>query len=448
MTSPIDLEGFKGEGAAPLIPGEGASAFARGTPAKHPYAVLYQGEHETVWDGTGVAVRLHARALAATGVPVVLRSFSNVVIGASGVPEPVHAVGLPEPVKREVGALRDTSAAVTVPLIKHGVIRSEAHVRRMVVPPGAIHHDPEVLLALRQSLYQSTILYTVWERDRIDPGVAVQLGRVAQCWVPCEQNRELLVAAGVARENVRVVPHPYDPAAPLCRLIERRSVPTRRFYSIGRWEARKGQHELLGAFLRAFLPGEATLVIKYTGGQWDCYPSPEQSVEHWLTGNRAPPAWTRETFTRNVQLIGERLAADQILKLHFTNNIYVSAGHGEAWCLPAFDAKVAGNRLVHVGFGGTADFASAGDIAVPWQLGPVHASYPWEPGARWAHYDSEDLAMALRAVEPPPHYERPPQFEERFSMRAVGEQMLHNVLEAAESCVPEAARYLREQTKR
>jgi glycosyltransferase involved in cell wall biosynthesis len=287
----------------------------------------------------------------------------------------------------------------------------------------------------------------VWERDRIDPGIAVQLGRVAQCWVPCEQNRELLVQAGVEWDRVRVVPHPFDPASPLCRLTARRPVPTRRYYTIGRWEARKGQHELLGAFLREFRPGEASLVVKYTGGQWDGYPSPEQSVEHWLNGNRVHPAWTAETFARHVQLIGDRLPADQILKLHFTNNIYVSAGHGEAWCLPAFDAKVAGNRLVHVSFGGTADFAGPGDVAVLWHLGPVHSSYKWEPGAMWAEYEPVELAAALRAADPPVHHERPPQFEERFSMRAVGEQMLRNVLQVADERSPPAATYLRERGK-
>lgn len=445
MAISTELDAFAGDGEATLAPDEESAAFARGVAATHPYAVLYQGEHETLWDGTGVAVRLHARALAATGVPVLLRSFSNMVIGPSGVPEPVHAAGLPEPVKREVGELRSTSAAVTVPMIKHAVLRSEAHLRRIVVPPGAIHHDPEVLLKLRQSLYQSTILYTVWERDRIDPGIAVQLGRVAQCWVPCAQNRELLVQAGVECDRVRVVPHPFDPASALCRLTARRPALERRFYAIGRWEARKGQHELLGAFLTAFRPGEASLTVKFTGGQWDGYPSPEQSVEHWL--KRVHPAWTRETFDRHVQLIGERLPADQILKLHFTNNIYVSAGHGEAWCLPAFDAKVAGNRLVHVGFGGTADFAGQGDLGVPWTLGPVHSSYKWEPGAQWAEYDPQDLTAALRAAVPPAQHERPPQFEERFSMRAVGEQMLRNVLQVAESCTPAAADYLREQAK-
>ena len=51
--------------------------FKEGKDADHPFGVAYQGEYETLHDGTAVAVRKHAVALARTGLPVLLRSFSN-----------------------------------------------------------------------------------------------------------------------------------------------------------------------------------------------------------------------------------------------------------------------------------------------------------------------------------------------------------------------------------
>jgi len=116
----------------------------------------------------------------------------------------------------------------------------------------------------------------------VDPEVVKILNRVAQVWVPCGSNQHMLLRSGVHPDRVRIVPHPYDPTSQLCKLTRRRPYSNRRFYSIGRWEPRKGYHELLGGFLRAFKPtDEATLTIKFSGGQWEGYPSPAESVRYW-----------------------------------------------------------------------------------------------------------------------------------------------------------------------
>jgi glycosyltransferase involved in cell wall biosynthesis len=419
------------------------AVFAEGAPAEHPYAVLYQGEYETPADGTNVAVRKHARALAATGLPVLLKSFSHMVV-TDGVAEPVHVVGLPAAVRDEVGDLRDTSAAVTIPLVKHLVVHSAERLRGVVMPRGVMHHDPKLLLAYRSAILSATVVYSVWERDRIAPEIAEILSKVAENWVPCEQNRQLLVDSGVPPERVVVVPHPYDPQADLCKLTRRKPRPERRYYSIGRWEPRKGYHELVGAFLKAFRPGEATLTIKTSAHGWDGYPTSEQSVSLWL---RKDPSlrrrWPSATdgAVSGITIIRGALPPDKMLKLHFDHNIYVAPSHGEAWCLPAFDAKQAGNALVHVDYGGTADFAAPTDIRVPWKLGDVDASYGWESGAQWATYALDDLVDALRRAEPPARYERPAALE-RFTMGAVGAQMARRLLEVTRQADPKAAEYL------
>ena len=117
----------------------------------------------------------------------------------------------------------------------------------------------------------------------------------------------------------------------------------------------------------------------------------------------------------------------------------MSSSHGEAWCLPAYEAKVAGNAMVHVPYGGTADFAAASDVAVPFRLGPVHTGYGWEPGARWADYHIADLSAALRAARAPARYERPVGFAERFSFDSVGREMARHVLELLDRTQRKAA---------
>jgi glycosyltransferase involved in cell wall biosynthesis len=405
--------------------------FAPGTASERKHAVLYQGEFETPSDGTAVAVRLHARALAAAGLPVVLRSFSSVVVNKDGVAEPVYVAGMPEEVQVEVGHLLNVQTASFLPLIKHVVIRSPEHVRQIIMPRGAVPidpDDPEQMIATRDHIYGSTIVYSVWERDRIDPGVARHLARVKQCWVPCRQNAQLLVESGVPADRVHVVPHPYDPSDLVCRLTQRKPDlhdGYRRFYSVGRWEPRKGFDALIGAFLEAFEPGgKESLTIKYSGvGQWQGYPTPKESIAYWQQRYQQK-GWTMQRVLDQVKILSGRLSRSMLIKrTHFDGNIYVSASHGEAWNLPAFESALAGNGLVYVGWGGVCDFAPEGAIQVPHVLGDAHPSYRWEHGAQWATYTLDALAEGLRRAKAPESFERPAGFEERFGIAAVGQQM-------------------------
>lgn len=419
-----------------------APTFARGRPAEHPYGVLYQGEWETESDGNAFAVRKHARALADAGLPVLLKSFSNVVV-TDGIPETVPTVGLPERVRQEVRGLHRTSVSRFTPMIKHMVIANAERLSRTLMRGLIGPADrAELVIGAQQAAYQATIIYSVWERSFISQDVARHLALMAENWVPCEHNAELLRNAGV--ERVRVVPHPYDPEDDICKLVRR--VPDthgwRLFYSIGKWEPRKGYANLIVAFLKTFKPEDkVVLTIKYSGGQWRDYPSPEEAVTLALSlPSVQANGWSPEKLDGRLVLLGKRLSRSRIVEVHYRNNIYVNSSHGEGWCLPAFEAKLAGNALVHVAYGGTADFAHIRDRRVPYRMGPVHASYGWEPGAEWADYDIDQLGEALKAAEPPERFQAPDGYE-RFTAQAVGQQMRGYVMNQARRLDTAAAEY-------
>ena len=407
---------------------------APGVAAEHETGVLYQGEFETPSDGTAQAVRLHARALARTGVPVLLRSFSGTVVNPQGVVESVHVAGLPKEVETEVGDLTKTSIGRLQASVKHLVVRNAEHLRQAIVPRGAVVSDPDDLdgqIRMRDALYAKTIVYSVWERDSIDEAVARQLARAGQCWVPSEHNAKLLVARGVPGEKVHVVPHPFTDDDLIHQCTQRPAKAhggQKRFYSIGRWEPRKGFALLIAAFLKAFAPGDnATLTIKWSGsGMWPQYLTPDDALHVARTSFGATNGWDEESAKRAVKLIPGRLPRSQIVGLHLQNNIYVSSSHGEAFNLSAFDAKLAGNRLVHVPWGGTADFAGADDVAVPYEMYPVHPSYRWESDAQWASFEVEHMARALRSAAElerfRENFHRDPKLDV-FSMAAVGQKM-------------------------
>lgn len=421
--------------------------FAPGVDAKHPFGVLYQGEFETLHDGTAIAVRRHARALADTGLPVELRSFSNMV-ERNGIYEPAH-LGLPEAVDREIGDLREASIGTRVPVIKHAVIVNAEHARNVLIPRGAIAIGGDTMetVRLRRAVCENTILYTVWERDRIDEDVVNELNRAAQLWVPCMQNSLMLADSGVTASKIHVVPHPYREDDELNKLLRRQpQTDWRLFYSIGRWEPRKGYAELVEAFLRAFTPrNNVVLTIKYTGGQWMDYPSPAEAFAETLKRPDVQAHWTESQARERVRFIDKHLSRSGILELHFYNNIYVSSSHGEAWNWGAFEAKQAGNGLVYVPYGGVADFASPLDrftVHTP-SLVPVHPSYKWYD-ARWADVRVEDLMDALRSAAPPSQYVQPSSFD-RFCSKRVGAMMRELVLLLAEKNNPEAAEYYKEK---
>lgn len=448
----MTLKGFEGEGdsraSALSAFARGESKFAAGRAADHPYGVLYQGEYETPWDGTAVAIRLHARALAATGLPVLLRSFTGTVVNAHGVREAVHVAGLDRAVDAELGDLRRTSLSMQVPCIKHAVIMTAEHARSIILPRGAVapSSDPMAAIAMRAQIGAQTILYTVWERDRVDRQIARELNRCGQLWVPCKQNAEMLIASGVEADKVHVVPHPFDPTDKIIRLPERKphTHGWRLFYSIGRWEPRKGYAELIHAFLAAFTPKDKVkLTIKYSGGQWKDYPTPREAVQFALAQSYVRDReWTTERAAQRIELVTGRVDRGAIQELHYRNNIYVCSSHGEGFCLPAFEAKLAGNRMVYVPWGGVTDFADISDSDVA-GLGfePVPESYRWGD-ARWASFEVGQLAAALDWMAgPPERFERPKIIDQEYSMQAVGARMAGLVMKLVRHECPEAARY-------
>jgi len=293
-----DLPGF----AERVIPAE--PVVGAGKPAEHEWGVQYQGSFEGEADGTARAVRLHARALAATGLPVMLQSLSYRFRGPDG--SFLASEAMSERIKEEIFALRHASIGKFRLAIKHAVIFGPDYLRAWILPRSVMQErDPELAMRVAAELYRSTVIYSVWERTTIDPAIVAILKRVAECWVPSEHNRALLRAHGITR--VTVVPHPYEDTNPILRLTERAPIPERRFYAIGIWQPRKAYHELLGAFLRAFRPGEAVhLTIKYREFKWPGYPDAYESVVHWLADAVVRDNGWRETNLRpHLALRGE-----------------------------------------------------------------------------------------------------------------------------------------------
>jgi glycosyltransferase involved in cell wall biosynthesis len=234
------------------------------------------------------------------------------------------------------------------------------------------------------------IISCVFERDRVSDYTVKALNRVGMVWVANEKDKAMLKGQGV--ERVAVVPIPHFPDDPLLKMQgrERRPGPV-RFYHIGKWEPRKAHHEMLGAFLMAFKPGDAKFYFKTSTKAPDYadYPSsPDRSVHAWVKDERVVAnGWTIESANRDIHLIRQRVPPEQIRLLHSMGDVYLSLSRGEGFDMPAYDAKLAGNMLVYTPSGGPQDYATDSDLVVsPCGDVPCHPFYRWGD-ARYLDWD-------------------------------------------------------------
>jgi len=401
---------------------------APGTDALLPVGIVYQAGWEPLADGMARHARAASRALAHAGFPVSLRSLPITKMKLEGDIEPS--------VVAEIDHLRKTSIARAPVAIRQVVLHSHQFLEAVVSPLGSRWSGFQDEL----SVYRSTIVYTSWERSTVHPELVEVLNRCGRVWVPCQMNKRVFEAAGVKR--VDVIPCPYDPGVGASRLSAPRgseSVPGgKRFYAIGKWEPRKNYHALIGAFLSEFRQDErASLFVKtHEWGAWRDYPNVEQSLEWWLSVKEvADNGWTKENYSQKLRIATKKLSDEKLLELHRLNNIYVTCSHGEAWDLPAFDARAAGNRLVYTGYGGAEDYAGEEDMRIALHqliagkpdLEPVHSGYGWEPTAMWATCTIAEIRAALRLASPPRRRVHPPDLYRRFGFPTVGREMSESI---------------------
>lgn len=410
---------LEGENAGPPTEEELESPLvAPGESAPLPQAVIFHGAWRKEADGMGHHSRAQIRALALAGVPLMLRALGR---GAARDAE----LG---PEGRQLLHLANVSAERASLLIHHVVIHGADHLDSVLLPRAARLSDEST----QEALLRRSIVYTSWERDRVGHAIVGSLNECAEVWVPCKQNADAFLDSGVQR--VRVVPCPYDPnASGACQIPYPRGnelVPDgRRFYAIGKWEPRKNHAQLLRAFVRAFTPKDRVSLLLKTSewGSWRDYPSVKEITQE-LVRDAARFGWSASALNRRIRIICDKLPIERIHKIHQENNIYVSASHGEAWDVPAFEAVCAGNRLLYT-WGGPEDFAQPGDLQFPHHLTPCHQQYGWEPDARWADIELDDLVETLRSATPPERRRHPTNLYPRFGQFAVGELMRSALVE-------------------
>lgn len=373
-------------GEAGSVIGDGTiPAFKPGRPSEHEHGVAYFAPWETPADGFSEHSRRTAMALQKAGKNVHLRSYGARMFIARTDEE--------LKIDRAVRHMTDASIKIYDVQIFQFVPTDER------IQSHTVHRyfGPEELAAINST----KIIYNVWERQCVSDSVVRCLNQMAQVWVACQDNKEMLERCGVKEDKIRVIPIPFQESDPLFELRKQKRVPGPvRFYHIGKWEPRKEQRNILGAFLMAFKPGEAKIYLRSSElrTRVEAYPqSPEVCVHEWMNHELVQSnGWTIEKANEDILLIKRRLTDQQILQLHRMGDVYVTMSRGEGFDMPAFDAKIAGNLMVYVPSGGPQDFASDDDVMVP-TCGEITCNpfYGWKD-ATYLDYEVEDAVRGLR----------------------------------------------------
>lgn len=323
--------------------------------------VMFQGPWSRLEVGWDIALRAWARALALAGVDVRLS------------PMPPKS----EEVRAEAGHLAKRCGKPDV-LVASGSFATARILGRMI---GGLSRRPH-----------PAVFHTMFERRDFDPAIANSLRALAGVWVPCTSNRQALEALGLTNVRNFGVPHfDNDPHLALCPPRQ-----GRRFYWIGSWSPHKQPDNLIRAFMLAFEPREAALLIKRQYIHRSM-PTPEAVAAEQFGKN----GWTSENWQNDIVIESRTLSGKEMVEeIHGKSDIYVSASRGEGFDMPAYAAKLGGRRVVTTDSGGPLDFLGKDDIVIPKTgkktVHPDYAVHGWEPTSTYADYDFDELVKAMR----------------------------------------------------
>lgn len=342
--------------------------------------VVFETLWANPWDGWSIAARRYARAMLLNGWDLRLKS-----------PIGVFSDGMPEDLKRDFLPLeRGTSSwdayVFSCPLASHDRMR-------------------DVFEALRRSR-RPVMFYTMFERTRIEMPLREEVASLDGSFVPCIKNQVRMGRLGLTHQ---CIPLPYFPDDP--RIQSSFPLPRRIpevFAWHGRWEPRKAPDRLIRAFMRAFREGECTLIIKCGPVPWtrSHYPMPRDVIEQEL---KLPEArangWTDANWPKSIRVVTDTLTEGAMLELEAETDVYVSPSRGEGIDLPAFNARLAGRRLIVTESGGPEDFVHQDDIVVratdEESIAPEY-EWLWGPNPTLIDYPLSDLVHALREAHARP----------------------------------------------
>jgi glycosyltransferase involved in cell wall biosynthesis len=214
---------------------------------------------------------------------------------------------------------------------------------------------------------------------------------------------------GFRPKNVGIIPHALDTEDLLKKRqpLEINEIKDKfTFYYIGEFNRRKNIGAILRAFHTEFRPNEpVSLVLKVNKPGV----SPNQlgfEVNNFCNEIKSGLRLYSNLDTYNQEvLICHRLSREDLIRLHYTCNCFVTSSFGEASCIPAHEAAIVGNQVVAPDYGPFRDLraVNCNTLLVNCSIQPLIAGEKTFPGfatakEKWHVTDVADLAYKMRVA--------------------------------------------------
>lgn len=230
--------------------------------------------------------------------------------------------------------------------------------------------------------------YTFFEMDRLTPVELHNLNSLDGLLVASEWAKNICLNSGV-KCLVGVAPLGYDPDIFTCEnYIPKKCV----FLSIGKWEVRKQQDNIVGAFNRAFTNSDNVEL-------WLMMANPFLSIEHKEDEYRS------SNLGHKIRMIGRVNTQSELNRIINQSYCFVAPSLAEGFNLEALEAMAAGRQIIATYYSGHTEYIKSefANLIVP--NGTEKAiDNKWFNTSElancgnWATYDHNDLVDLMGKV--------------------------------------------------
>jgi glycosyltransferase involved in cell wall biosynthesis len=269
--------------------------------------------------------------------------------------------------------------------------------RMLARQQGIDHRDTSICIDYANNFHRfhggRRIGFTVFEYTRLAVDWVNGMRQVDEIWTTSSWGRKIIAAHGIPEQRIGVVPEGFDPQVfhPGLRARDR----TRgvfRFLTVGKWEVRKGQAELLRAWAQAFRGIDDVELVMMCDNPFVPGFSPQAEVLKLGLGPTAP--------VRHIRPV----PSDRDMAGHYAEaDCFVLPTRAEGWGLPIMEAMACGTPVITTRYSAMTDYADDAnayllDVA---RLSPVHDPlfFPRAGEAgEWAEIDVDALAATMLHV--------------------------------------------------
>jgi glycosyltransferase involved in cell wall biosynthesis len=240
------------------------------------------------------------------------------------------------------------------------------------------------------------IQWIVFESTRIPIDVLRSAEMADVVWVPTRWGRDVLVANGIPKRKIDVVPEGVDHALFHAhnRVAEERPF---RFLVVGKYEIRKSYPEIFGTFAEEFGNNPAVELVMKS----DYFRDGDIKAQQ-IIGD------LRSHGFENWRLNWGYADIRNIAQMYRTADVFLSAPRGEAWGLPIIEAAASGLPIISTMYSGHGEFLRTiqnSVIPVAYDMGAVDCDeykgyYPFPDGdwGEWCLPRVDSLRLAMRTA--------------------------------------------------